>query len=175
MELYIFVFFALGLILYFLSVRRFRKNFGIEILFFLVAGAVSLFFLFGAQAFSFEYYSSLFAPEQNTVETSPTNTSLPQAVPVTPILNPDTLSGTVPNAINHPPQITITYPFDGQVFPANTSEITVTANVTDDSDPVPIVEGLGTISLQKGFNPIIVTAVDSEGLASYQFVVVERQ
>lgn len=74
-----------------------------------------------------------------------------------------------------PPSIIITSPFDGQVFDETVSEILVTASIFDTQDPKPIIKGTGKFPLQKGFNSVIVSAVDASGNTASKFVVVEKK
>lgn len=74
-----------------------------------------------------------------------------------------------------PPVISITYPVDGAIFPHDTASIEVLADVTDNTDPNPIIEGTGTFQLVDGLNIIIVAASDSAGNASSEFVIIERE
>lgn len=73
------------------------------------------------------------------------------------------------------PQINILYPANGQIFSADTATIVVKAQISDRTDPNPIVSGVGAFALQPGYNAIVVAAVNKDGHASSRYVIVKRQ
>lgn len=189
---------ALGTVLYFLSVRRFKKSWLFELLVWSIGVLSALFFLFGDELFT---VLRVYEKPQVVLESTKTNGSVdvvetpnPEATPTTPPREPE-----IPPVIEKPqsdpekdlietllqekqqtqagipPTINILSPQDGDVFPANIQTVEVKAQVTDDTDPNPIVEGLGRFVLKPGFNAIIVTAVDKEGNASHEFIVIQQE
>ncbi len=81
----------------------------------------------------------------------------------------------IPLEDREPPKIEITFPADGQIFPAETKSVIVTAKVWDKIDKNPTLSGTGTFLLQKGFNSVIVTAQDASGNVGSAYKVVERK
>ncbi len=73
------------------------------------------------------------------------------------------------------PIIHITSPREGEIFSAETSNVTLMGIITDNQDAHPIVSGIGTFSLKDGQNVFVVTATDKSGNISTASVSVTRK
>lgn len=183
--LYVFIMLLGALGLYTLSVARFKRSFSFEFFFLLLGGVVILEILFQPIFFSEAYWTSppevtqnidiIPAVEPPAPETTPVEkVAVPIKIPRDSVIEQWILEEKTQNQADAP-TIDIVYPRDGAIFDANTTVIDVKAHVTDDNDPAPMVEGIGPFTLQKGYNAITVIAVDQDGNASHQFVIVERK
>lgn len=164
---------GLLILLYFWRIMKSGKGLLKEAKFFLVT-CLALFFVFYYQGIR-DLMERGFIPAQAPLQSE----SMP---PETPALNdyelaskqmliaPPDAGTPVPGA----PEVSIVYPADGAILPYDTNEITVKAQVKDDTDPFPSVIGAGKAPLEVGLNPITVVAVDKDGKTGSAFVVVRR-
>ncbi|QQS59600.1 hypothetical protein IPN35_01805 [Candidatus Peregrinibacteria bacterium] len=72
-----------------------------------------------------------------------------------------------------PPYVHILSPEKWGVYTTNI--VQVQAEVIDDQDTNPQIQGVGTFHLQSGFNTIVVTATDKSGNVGSDYTIVEQK